>query len=51
MIYVIVGFRVDTANSVYYGKAKDLDECLRKIRIAFEKHEAEFISLRKIEES
>lgn len=45
MTYVIVGFKTTEENSVYYGKAKSLDECLSKIRTAFAKG-AEFISLR-----
>lgn len=46
--YVVVGFKVNNKRSVYYGTAHDLEACLKAVRTAFEKREAEFISLRKI---
>jgi len=46
--YVIVGFKVSSERSVYYGKAKSIDECLEKVLIAFEGREADFISLRRV---
>jgi len=49
MIYTIVGFRVDEKRSVYYGTAKTIEECLQKIDTAFERKEAQFISVRRIE--
>ena len=45
MVYIIVGFKVNEENSVYYAKAKTLDAMLKHITKAFEKG-AEFISLR-----
>ena len=47
MTYVIVGFKVNQENSVYYSKAKTLEKCLAMIAAAFSKG-AEFISLRRI---
>ena len=47
MIYVIVGFRVNEPNSVYYGKATTIEGCQKKVAKAFEKG-AQFISLRGI---
>jgi len=46
--YVVVGFKVNEANSVHYAKADTLEKCLKQIEIAFKKKGAEFISLRRI---
>jgi len=48
MIYVIVGFRVDRENSIYYKKCKSIRELQRALYIAFEKEDADFVSIRKV---
>jgi len=47
MVYIIVGFKVNQENSVYYSKAKTKEELCAKVLKAFEKG-AEFISLRRV---
>ena len=49
-MYVIVGFRTDTSKSVYYGKAKDLEEMALKTARAFARRRAQFISIRYVED-
>ena len=46
--YVIVAFRVDKDNSIYYKKCKDINELQRSLYVAFEKKDADFVSIRKI---
>jgi len=46
--YVIVAFRVDEENSIYYRKCKDIKELQRSLYTAFEKKDADFVSIRKI---
>jgi len=48
MKYVIVGFKVDEENSIYYRKCKDIRELQRALYIAFEKKDADFVSIRKV---
>ena len=50
LMYVIVGFRTDTSKSVYYGKAKGLEEMAKKTVQAFEKRGAQFISIRYVKD-
>lgn len=45
-MYVIVGFKVNSARSVYYGKAKDVKELQEKVALAFVSRGAEFVSIR-----
>lgn len=49
-MYIIVGFKVDSERSVYYAKAKDLDELAKKLAVAFEKRQAQFASVRYIKD-
>ena len=49
-MYVIVGFRTDISKSVYYGKAKDVEEMAKKTVQAFLKREAQFISIRYVKD-
>ncbi|MHC1629270.1 MAG: hypothetical protein ACXQTI_10665 [Candidatus Nezhaarchaeales archaeon] len=48
MKYVIVAFRVDEENSIYYKKCKNIKELQRSLYIAFEKKDADFVSVRKV---
>jgi|GEM_PF-3472757 len=48
MKYVIVGFKVNEENSIYYKKCKDIRELQRALYIAFEKKDADFVSIRKV---
>ena len=46
--YVIVGFRVDSENSIYYKKCRDIEELKRALWYAFERKDADFVSIRKV---
>lgn len=48
MVYVIVAFKVDKENSIYYKKCKDIKELQKSLWYAFEKKDADFISIRKV---
>jgi len=48
MVYVIVAFRVSEENSIYYKKCKDIEELKRALWYAFEKKDADFVSIRKV---
>ena len=48
MKYVIVAFRVDEENSIYYKKCKNITELQRALYTAFEKKDADFVSIRKV---
>jgi len=47
-IYVVVGFRVDQENSVYYRKCRGVEELKRCVEDAFKKRDSDFISVRRI---
>ena len=51
MVYVIVGFRVDSENSVYYKKCRDIEELKHALWVAFERKKADFVSIRRVHES
>ena len=46
--YIIVAFRVDSENSIYYKKCADIEDLKGKLWYAFEKKDADFVSIRKI---
>lgn len=46
--YVIVGFTVNTENSVHYSKANGIEKCEKEIRKAFLEKGADFVSVRRI---
>ena len=46
--YVVVAFRVNSENSVYYKKCKTMEELLKAIAKSFNEKNAEFISIRRI---
>lgn len=46
--FVIVGFKVDKARSVHYGKAKNYDQLMKHLVLAFDAKGAEFVSLRRV---
>jgi len=48
MTYIIVGFKVNTENSVHYAKVHTMEALFKSIHLAFQKG-AEFISLRRVE--
>jgi len=48
MVYVIVAFKVNEENSIYYRKCRDIQELKRALEVAFEKKDADFISIRKV---
>jgi hypothetical protein len=48
MTYIVVGFKVNSENSVHYSKVHSLEALFKSIQLAFEKG-AEFISLRRVE--
>ena len=48
MKYVIVAFKVSEENSVYYRKCGDIVELQRALYTAFEKKDADFVSIRKV---
>ena len=48
MIYVCVGFRVDTVRSVEFGRAKDLEQLLVRLKDCFERKDADFVSIRRV---
>jgi len=43
-----VAFRVDRENSIYYRKCRDIKELQRALYTAFEKRDADFVSIRKV---
>jgi len=47
-LYVVVGFRVDEENSVYYRKCRGVEELKKCVEDAFTKKNADFISVRRI---
>jgi len=47
-MYVIVAFKVNMENSIYYRKCKDIKELQKALWYAFEKKNADFVSIRKI---
>jgi len=47
-IYVVVGFRVDQENSVYYRKCRGVEELKRCVEDAFVKKNSDFISVRRV---
>jgi len=49
--YVIVAFKVSEENSIYYSKCADVNELQKKLWYAFEKKDADFVSIRKIKKS
>lgn len=46
--YVIVGFRVDEENSVFYRKCDGIEDLKRALYIAMERRDCDFVSIRKI---
>ena len=44
--YVAVGFKVNTANSIFYFKDVNLEDFLEKLKVQIRKKEPDFISLR-----
>jgi len=48
MVYVIVGFRVDSEKSIYYRKCKDIEDLQKKLWYVFERLDADFVSIRKV---
>ena len=46
--YVAVGFRVDTARSIFYFKMADLTDFIAKLERMIEIHEPDFVSLRMV---
>jgi len=51
MKYVIVAFKVSMENSIYYKKCKDIEQLKGALWFAFEKKDADFVSIRKIREA
>jgi len=49
--YVIVGFKVSEENAIYYRKCRTIEELQKSVYIAFEKRDADFVSIRKIKET
>jgi len=47
-LYVVVGFRVDEENSVYYRKCRGVEELKKCVEDAFTKRGADFVSVRRI---
>jgi len=48
MVYVIVAFKVSEERSVYYRKCVDIRELQKALWYAFEKKDADFVSIRKV---
>ena len=48
MRYVIVAFKVNEENSIYYRKCRSITELQRALYTAFEKKDADFVSIRKV---
>ncbi len=48
MIYICVGFKVDRARSVEYGKAKDMEQLFVRLKDCFERKDADFVSIRRV---
>ena len=48
VVYVVVGFRIDSDKSVYYKKCRTTQEMLRAVAKAFEERGAQFISIRRV---
>jgi len=46
--YVIVAFKVTEENSIFYRKCRDIEELKRALEYAFEKKDADFVSIRKV---
>lgn len=46
--YVIVAFKVDSVNSIYYSRCSDIEQLKGRLWYAFEKKDADFVSIRKI---
>ena len=51
--YVIVAFRVDEENSIYYKKCRDIKELQGALWYVFEKRDppADFVSIRRVGKS
>jgi len=47
-LYVVVGFRIDEENSVYYRKCRGVEELKKCVEDAFTKRGADFVSVRRI---
>ncbi|MEB3779954.1 MAG: hypothetical protein GSR85_06975 [Desulfurococcales archaeon] len=47
-MYVIVGFRVNEEKSIYYRKCRSLSELQKALWIAFERRNADFVSIRRV---
>ena len=48
MVYVIVGFRVDSDKSIYYKKCSDIRELQKSVWYVFEKKRADYVSIRRV---
>lgn len=48
MLYICVGFKVDTARSVEYGKAKNMEQLYVRVKDCFERKDADFVSIRRV---
>jgi len=49
MIYIVVGFRIDSDKSVYYKKCFSDTELVKAVLKAFNDRKAQFISIRRVE--
>ena len=50
-IYVIVAFKTNEENAIYYKKCKSMEELKKALEIAFEVKDADFVSIRNVKKS
>lgn len=48
-VYVVVGFRVDHENAVYYRKVNSIEELKKALEECFERYHSHFVSIRRIQ--